>query len=206
MGLLLGARRYRLQWGLREALMALRSIELAPPPRNGEPFSKPFHHSFYLATHIVYCQSAYNAIKSSEREIPWLYAYIRKSFRYWMRCVKQQRSDPSVYVDVDGIGEVCDILRGAGLTEASDPMLCEGTLYLLRTQRKNGTWPVSIPFVSEDREDIGLYQRIHPTWVCTQALRDRDFRIQDNRWRARLELAPASCRGTGFPVDAHEAR
>jgi pentapeptide MXKDX repeat protein len=31
MGLLMGARRFPLRWGLREALVALRSVELAPP-------------------------------------------------------------------------------------------------------------------------------------------------------------------------------
>ena len=80
-------KRYRLQWGLREALTTLRSTPLTPPPRAGEQFNNDFHHSFYLATHIVYVQSAYNAIKASEREIPWLYKYIRASFRYWMRQV-----------------------------------------------------------------------------------------------------------------------
>ena len=29
-----------------------------------------------------------------------------------------------VYVDIDGIGEI-DCLRGLGLTEASDPMVCQ---------------------------------------------------------------------------------
>ena len=125
-------RRYRLQWGLKEALSALRAIELTPPPRAGEPFTNDFHHSFYLATHIVYVQSAYNAIKADQREIPWLYRYVRASFRYWMRQVKAQRTDPTTYVDIDGIAEICDCLRGCGMTEASDPMLCEGTLYMLR--------------------------------------------------------------------------
>ena len=36
--------------------------ELTPPPSKGGDFNA-FHHSFYLATHIVYVQSAYNAIK-----------------------------------------------------------------------------------------------------------------------------------------------
>ena len=62
-----------------------------------------------------------------------------------MRCAKEQKKDPDVYVDIDGVAEVCDCLRGVGLTEASDPMLCEGTLYMLRTQRKNGTWPAVMP-------------------------------------------------------------
>jgi len=174
---ILFTRRYRLQWGLKEALMALRCIELTPPPKAGEHFTNDFHHSFYLATHIVYVQSAYNAIKASEREIPWLYKYVRQSFRYWMRQAREQKKDPDVYVDIDGIAECCDCLRGAGLTEASDPMLCEGTLYLLRTQRKNGTWPAVLHGDTRPESKLDYYHRIHPTWVCTQALRDRDFKI-----------------------------
>ena len=78
-----------------------------------EEFSNEFHHSFYLATHIVYVQSAYNAIKADERQIPWLYRYVRQSMRYWMRQVREQKKDPDVYVDIDGIGEICDCLRCA---------------------------------------------------------------------------------------------
>ena len=40
--------------------------------------------------------------QASEREIPWLYRYVRASMRFWMRQAKLQRSDPSVYVDIDG--------------------------------------------------------------------------------------------------------
>ncbi len=179
--ILLG-RRYRLQWGLKEALSALRSVPLTPPPRADEDFSNAFHHSFYLATHIVYVQSAYNAIKASEREIPWLYRYVRSSFRFWMRQARAHAADPSVYVDIDGVAEVCDCLRGVGLTEASDPMLCEGTLYLLNTQRKNGTWRAVLPNDTTPEKSLDAYHRIHPTWVCTQALRDRDFRVADNQF------------------------
>ena len=75
--------------GLTAVLVAPRQIELTPPPAADEPFNMKFHHSFYLATHIVYVQSAYNVIKADQREIPWLYRYIRKSFRFWMRQVRQ---------------------------------------------------------------------------------------------------------------------
>ena len=180
-------RRYRLQWGLREALTTLRSTPLTPPPRNGEPFNNDFHHAFYLATHIVYVQSAYNAIKANEREIPWLYRYVRQSMRFWMRQVKahakemREEGESDIYIDIDGIGEICDCLRGCGMTEGSDPMLCEGTLYMLKMQRKNGTWPAILPGDDDTPEHkLDYYHRIHPTWVCTQALRDRDFKIGAN--------------------------
>ena len=181
--------RFRLRWGMRECLTALRSVELTPPPHKGGDFNG-FHHSFYLATHIVYVQSAYNAIKASEREIPWLYRYVRCSFRYWVKEFKAKQADDSVYVDLDGIAEIVDCLRGAGLTEASDPMVCEGTLMLLSTQRKNGSWPVWLQGDTRPEKEHDTYHRVHPTWVCTQCLRDRDFRIADNQfWPAFIGKA-----------------
>ena len=120
-------------------------------------------------------------IKANEREIPWLYRYIRKSFRFWMRQVREQRKEPDTYVDIDGIAEVCDCLRGCGMSEASDPMLLDGTLYMLRVQRKKGDWPAVLPGDEPgDEALLDSYHRIHPTWVCTQALRDRDFKENRN--------------------------
>ena len=179
---ILFAKRYRLTWGLREALSALRAVVLTPPPKHGE-FNMAFHHSFYLATHIVYVQSAYNAIKASEREIPWLYRYVRTCFRYWMRRAKAAETNAGPYVDIDGVAEIIDCLRGVGLTEASDKMVCEGTLFMLRTQRRAGDWP-SVPVPGDDTPEAQMdaYARIHPTWTCTQALRDRDFRVADNQF------------------------
>ena len=100
-----------------------------------------------------------------------------------MRQVKEYRKElkqggtPSTYIDIDGIAEVCDCLRGAGLTEASDPMLCEGTLFMLSMQRKHGDWPAIMFGDNTPEASLDYYHRIHPTWVCTQSLRDRDFKI-----------------------------
>ena len=84
---------------------------------------------------------------------------------------------------LDGIAEIVDCLRGSGMTEASDPMVCEGTLLLLDFQRKNGSWPAWLPGEEHRSEkELDSYHRVHPTWVCTQCLRDRDFRIADNQF------------------------
>ena len=130
----------------------------------------------------MYVQSAYNAIKANEREIPWLYRYVRQAFKYWMRQAKLKASDPDVYVDIDGVAEIVDCLRGAGLTEASDPMVCEGTAFLLSLQRRNGSWPAVLPGEPQPEASMDAYHRIHPTWVAMQSLRDRDFRISDNQF------------------------
>ena len=73
--------------------LELRHLRLTPPPKKNDAFDDAFHHSFYLATHVVYVQSAYNAIKANEREIPWLYRYVRQAFRYWMRQARAKESD-----------------------------------------------------------------------------------------------------------------
>lgn len=175
--------RYPLQWGLRETLSALRFVELTPPPKidTGDHDSyMRFHHSFYLATHIAYVQSAYNSIRASQCQIPWLYRYIRVSFRFLLKRARARLNGGDVYLDIDGVAEVIDCLRGAGMTEASDKMVCEGTLLLLRLQRPNGSWPAWLPGYDCNENELDHYHRIHPTWVCTQALRDRDFRIAGN--------------------------
>jgi hypothetical protein len=49
-----------------------------------------YHHAFYLATHIVYAIGAYSVVKTSERDVPWLYKYCRQSMRFWMRRARQK--------------------------------------------------------------------------------------------------------------------
>ena len=79
-----------------------------------------------------------------------------------------------IYVDVDGIAECADVLRGTGLTEGSDALLCTASVWLVNNQRKNGSFPV---WMSSGGTDFSFYDRLHPTWVSTQCLRDRDFEI-----------------------------
>ena len=50
----------------------------------------------------------------------------------------KEKEDPSEYVDIDGIGEILDNLRGVGLTDGSDPMVCEASVWLLKQQKRNG--------------------------------------------------------------------
>ena len=108
-----------------------------------------FHDAFYLATHIGYAISAYSAVQAPiQRLVPWLDKYIRHSFRHIMGNWKRRdklgdTGERDTYVDIDGVGEIVDTFRGMGLTEASDPYCCEGTNYLLRVQKKNGTLPPS---------------------------------------------------------------
>ena len=67
-----------------------------------------------------------------------------------------------------------------------------GTNWLLKYQKKDGSWPVwflgTDGYGDEDTDDP--YDVLHPTWVCTQALRDRDFRVNEEptrKWKAYIE-------------------
>eukprot|EP00656_Telonema_subtile_P053730 TRINITY_DN7848_c0_g2_i2.p1 TRINITY_DN7848_c0_g2~~TRINITY_DN7848_c0_g2_i2.p1 ORF type:complete len:326 (+),score=72.20 TRINITY_DN7848_c0_g2_i2:154-1131(+) len=169
-------KRYPIQWGLVAAFEALREVELSPPPHDKE---FKFHDSFYLATHIVYALSAYSSIKTNEREVPWLYKYCRKGLRYWMSLHRKNQKSKSEehFIDVDGAAEAVDVLRGAGVSEATDPLMTQGTLYLLQVQKKDGSWPARF-HDEESSKRSSFYDKIHPTWVATQALRDRDYKIE----------------------------
>ena len=72
-----------------------------------------------------------------------------------------------------------------GSTEASDPYCCEGTLFLLQAQAKDGSFPTTF---ANGQPAKSAYDRLHSTWVCTQCLRDRDFQIVRNmKWLSHAE-------------------
>merc|ERR1711907_25661 len=206
--------RYPIQWGMAECLQVLTSHRLTPPPMDA---LKHFHDSYYLATHIVYAINAYQSIPTHTRDAPWLYKYIRCSLTYWMKMAwrgdrprlkpkQKNKNGVNEVVDIDGIAEAVDVLRGVGMTEANDPLLTEGSIYLLRTQNTNGSWP-ALFHSSKGRKRHGEeefievpkggplaklhpYDELHPTWVATQALRDRDYKITragNKRWAAFIE-------------------
>ena len=82
------------------------------------------------------------------------------------------------------LGLRCWVLA-PGLTEASDPYCCEGSAYLLRVQNKNGSFPA---WFEVGQSATTFYDKLHSTWVCTQALRDRDFQIIRNAaWLGHAE-------------------
>lgn len=66
--------------------------------------------------------------QTHEKDVPWLYRYLRRSLLHWMRQAQRKRKDPSVYVDVDGVGEIADLLRGLGLSETTDKMVLPSAL------------------------------------------------------------------------------
>jgi hypothetical protein len=86
--------------------------------------------------------------------------------------------DAFIYVELDGVSEIVDTLRGCGLTSASDRLVCEGSLCLLRTQKSDGSWPYWTDHGDGALDpDCSFYDVLHPTWVAVQGLRDRDFKL-----------------------------
>jgi len=177
---LLFPRRWPLRWGLREAFEHLRTRQYFGPPYD---WDYKFHDSFYVATHIVFAISAYSAIKTNPKDVPWLFDYNRRACSYWVHQSWHRFSGkhPNRLVDIDGLSEAVDVMRGCGLTDGGDPLLCSATLSLLALQQQDGSWPYWM--LSKNRggldadapKDAGFYSRLHPTWVAVQSLRDRNF-------------------------------
>jgi len=98
-----------------------------------------------------------------------------------------QNKNNFIYFEIDGVSEIVDTLRGCGLTSASDRLVCEGSLSLLRTQRKDGSWPYWTDHGDGSKDkDCSFYDVLHPTWVAVQGLRDRDFKLDrpaSEKWR-----------------------
>merc|ERR1712183_279742 len=87
-------------------------------------------------------------------------------------------------VDIDGLSEAVDVMRGCGLTDGGDPLLCSATLAILELQKTNGSWPAwrlargegqAQQLVTEPPAKPTMYDLLHPTWVAVQSLRDRCF-------------------------------
>eukprot|EP00746_Dinoflagellata_sp_MGD_P162543 gnl/MRDRNA2_/MRDRNA2_90154_c0_seq1.p1 gnl/MRDRNA2_/MRDRNA2_90154_c0~~gnl/MRDRNA2_/MRDRNA2_90154_c0_seq1.p1 ORF type:complete len:571 (-),score=97.22 gnl/MRDRNA2_/MRDRNA2_90154_c0_seq1:168-1880(-) len=206
-------RRYPIRWGLVEAFQALRRQPLVPPPYDSD---LQFHNSVYAATHIVFALSAYGAIKTDPKWAGWLFKYCRKSLEFYMDTIRKH--GPGIPVDIDGIAELLDVIRGCGLTDATDPLLCEGTVWLLDRQQDNGAWPLCHPdepycttgstmYVqakdpskaeADGKGGKDAYSRLHPTWVATQALRDRNFELERRGNAAWAQYVPKCVAKSGL--------
>jgi len=185
---LLFPKRWPLRWGLREAFTYFRTHAYKGPPYDD---GYKFHDSFYLITHIAFAVSAYSAIKMNTKDVPWLFDYCRRSCRYWVQMADRRLSgkEPEQLVDIDGLAEAVDVMRGCGLTDGGDRLLCSSALTLLAFQRPDGSWPYWIlaggaadrkgekdrgPLAREPKE-ASHYNMVHPTWTAVQSLRDRNF-------------------------------
>lgn len=108
--------------GMRECFSALRRLSLEAPCQCS-PHSE-FGECYYLATHATYWLSAFGATQRVTA-CPWLYAYVRRVLEFWMRQADlrdagtpgEDAADGLVYVDLDGVAECVDVLRGVESAE-----------------------------------------------------------------------------------------
>jgi len=205
--------RWPIKWGMAEAMVVLRGHELhAPNRKDDNEGHSHFHDSIYLATHMVYALNAYQSIPTREGDCRWLYAFCRSAMRYWLRCDQRNKKcskkglSSKELVDVDGMAECVDVLRGCGQSEASDRLLTQGVLYLLRTQNPDGSWPVEFRGESDGGRQLTreAYDKIHPVWVATQALRDRDYKIERKGNVAWMKWIDRVVKSTDFGTIGYE--
>lgn len=177
---LLFRKRWPIKWGLRECFLYFRTHQFIGPPYDSD---YKFHDSFYMATHVVFAISAYSAIKTNPKDVPWLFDYCRRSALYWVKQAWMRSSgrQSDRLVDIDGLAEVVDVMRGCGQTDGGDTLLCSATLVLLELQRPDGSWPYWIlsqeggDLVAVEPAECSFYNKVHPTWTAVQSLRDRNF-------------------------------
>ena len=92
-----------------------------------------------------------------------------------IRQAKEAGTDPPPfrYVDIDGIAEVVDVLRGCGLTEASDPMISSDCMVI--EDAKQTRRLACLHFNHGDGnmkndKSSSYYDKVHPCWVTVQSL------------------------------------
>ena len=157
--------------GMREVLASLRRHSLEPPCQVAA--DSDFGEGYYLATHLCYWLSAYSATLEL-RDAPWLVAYVRDTLAFWLaqaelrtQGIAGEATDGLVYVDLDGLAECVDVLRGlqhsrsasstnkfgttsdaqerqhAAFMQELPALLDRGTQWLLSRQTPNGSWAPS---------------------------------------------------------------
>lgn len=109
---------------------------------------------FYAVTHLVYTLDGYNSRRIDPALLPEEVAFLKR------KLAKSIEED-----DPEMVGEALDCLKAFGLD--SDPLVRQGTEYLLANQLPSGEW-VS----AEDRD---VYTAYHSAWTGLDGLRDYRF-------------------------------
>ncbi len=112
--------------------------------------------SLYLITHVIYTLNDYSTYRLRPEWLPHEYEFLKSNLRHSIAA-----DDP------EAVGEFMDTLKSFGLSEA-DPLLRDGTKYLLSRQNPDGSWG--------DMRTRSIYGRYHPTWTAIDGLRDYAWR------------------------------
>ena len=87
----------------------------------------------------------------------WITNYLRKHFHAVLK-----------NKDIELVAEFIDVFRSLGQDERTDPMIRQGTEFLLRTQHSDGSW-------GDWRSAESYYDAMHFTWCAVMGLRRRSF-------------------------------
>lgn len=107
-----------------------------------------------LATHVAYVLSEYTRVPLPKAWLGPLYDYIRREYPNAVKLA-----------DPEYVSEIVDVLRSTGLRASDDPIVCDGTTWMLERQKADGSW-------GDWEKEKDAYSAIHPTWTVVHALRE----------------------------------
>ncbi|HEY0545835.1 MAG TPA: hypothetical protein VGC91_10700 [Pyrinomonadaceae bacterium] len=108
-----------------------------------------FIDAVYAVTHVVYTLDDYWTYRLNPRLLPQEYEFLKASL-----------PEAVAVRDADMLGEIMDSLKSFGLDD-SDPLIREGTEFLLAHQNRDGSW-------GEAGDDV--YDRYHATETAVNGL------------------------------------
>ncbi|HEV7747160.1 MAG TPA: hypothetical protein VGO56_19350 [Pyrinomonadaceae bacterium] len=145
------AERSGILFGARYAEVLRWLPSMRPYPKAGEHDEETVRAAIYAVTHVVYTLNDYNTFKLSPRLLPQEFAYLKTNVR-----------DACTRHDTELLGELLDSLQALGLT-AKDPLIQNGTRYLMQEQNNDGSWG--------DPREQNIRTRCHTTWTAIDGLR-----------------------------------
>eukprot|EP00937_MAST-01D_sp_MAST-1D-sp2_P002838 g2838.t1 len=110
----------------------------------------------YLITHIVFTLTNWGELRLEPELLPHEYYFVREHLAV---CLSR--------ADVHLVGEFVEVLRAFGADDA-DPLVRQGTAFLLAAQDKDGRWDSG-----RDKDEYTCY---HATMVAAQALLHHHYR------------------------------
>ncbi|HAA59067.1 MAG TPA: hypothetical protein DCE42_30210 [Myxococcales bacterium] len=142
---------------LHHVLRLLRQRTYLSFDQDKDPDKENAEDSAYLATHVVFVMNNYGQLRLPPSALPKVYPYVRRNFHVGLQ-----------NKDVELLAEFLDVLRTVGFDETNDKMVAQGTAFLLRTQKQDGSW-------GDWEQEKDPYDALHYTWCGVLGLRGRGF-------------------------------